>query len=348
VNKIAIINDTHFGVRNDSSFFLEKCLSYFENVVFPYIKENNITNMIHLGDFFDRRKYINFNTLSEVRRRFLEKIPKDVHFHIILGNHDTFYKNTNEVNSLKELFRGYSNITLYDTPSTIDINNLKISLIPWINDTNKIEYYDYIQTCNSPILMGHFEIIGFEVIDGVKHHSGITESAFNKFEMVLSGHFHIKQSKRNIHYLGTQYQMNFGDANTLKGFHILDTNTRELEFIENIDNIFNIIYYDDSSVIENLLETDLNKYSKSFLKVIVKHKNKPLIFEKYINTLYSLDTQELMIIDDYSEKIQNSLVDITEDTVSIINKEIDGLENDLNKDKLKLIIKDLYMEALSI
>ncbi len=84
------------------------------------------------------------------------------------------------------------------------------------------------------------------------------------------------------------------------------------------------------------------------MKVIVKHKNKPLIFEKYINTLYSLDTQELMIIDDYSEKIQNSLVDITEDTVSIINKEIDGLENDLNKDKLKLIIKDLYMEALSI
>lgn len=348
MNKIAIINDTHFGVRNDSSFFLEKCLSYFENTVFPYIKENNITQMIHLGDFFDRRKYINFNTLSEVRRRFLEKIPKNVHFHIILGNHDTFYKNTNDVNSLKELFRGYSNITLYDTPSTIEINGLNISLIPWINDSNKVEYYDYIQNCSSSILMGHFEIMGFEVINGVKHHSGITESAFNKFEMVLSGHFHIKQSRKNIHYLGTQYQMNFGDANTLKGFHILNTNTRELEFIENVDNIFNIIYYDDSSIIENILNGNISQYKNSFIKVIVKCKNKPFLFDKYINNLYSIETQEIMIIDDYSEKIQNSLIDITEDTVSIINKEIDSLENNLNKDKLKLIIKNLYMETLSL
>ena len=304
--------------------------------------------MIHLGDFFDRRKYINFNTLSEVRRRFLEKIPKNVHFHIILGNHDTFYKNTNDVNSLKELFRGYSNITLYDTPSTIEINGLNISLIPWINDSNKVEYYDYIQNCSSSILMGHFEIMGFEVINGVKHHSGITESAFNKFEMVLSGHFHIKQSRKNIHYLGTQYQMNFGDANTLKGFHILNTNTRELEFIENVDNIFNIIYYDDSSIIENILNGNISQYKNSFIKVIVKCKNKPFLFDKYINNLYSIETQEIMIIDDYSEKIQNSLIDITEDTVSIINKEIDSLENNLNKDKLKLIIKNLYMETLSL
>lgn len=347
-NRIAIINDTHFGVRNDSSFFLEKCLSYFENTVFPYVESNNIKHIIHLGDFFDRRKYINFNTLREVRQRFLEKIPKEVHFHIILGNHDTFYKNTNDVNSLKELFRGYSNITLYDSPSTIDIDGLKISLIPWINDTNKIEYCDYIQNCSSSILMGHFEIIGFEVINGVKHYSGISESLFNKFEMVLSGHFHIKQSKKNIHYLGTQYQMNFGDANTLKGFHVLCGDTRELTFIENTDNIFNIIYYDDSSSIEHILESeDVSKYSNSFLKVIVKNKNKPFLFDKFINTLYNIDTQELMIIDDYSEKMQNSLIDITEDTVSIINKEIDSLQNDLNKDKLKLIIKDLYMEALS-
>ncbi len=336
-------------MRNDSSFFLEKCLSYFEKVVFPYIENNNITQIIHLGDFFDRRKYINFNTLSEVRRRFLEKIPKGVHFHIILGNHDTFYKNTNNVNSLKELFRGYSNITLYESPSTIQINELKISLIPWINDNNKIEYCDFIQKCRSPVLVGHFEIIGFDVINGVRHHSGISESAFNNFEMVLSGHFHMKQSKKNIHYLGTQYQMNFGEANEIKGFHILNTDTRELEFIENRDNIFNIIYYDDSSAIENILEPkDMLKYSNSFVKVIVKNKNKPFLFDKFITDLYNIDTQDLMIIDDYSEKIQNSLVDITEDTMSIINKEIDDLKNDLNKDKLKLIIKDLYMETLSL
>ena len=86
---IAIINDTHFGIRNDSVYFLDKCLNYFESVFFPYIVDNNITEIIHLGDFFDRRKYINFNTLTQVRKRFLEKIPHSVNFRIIIGNHDT-------------------------------------------------------------------------------------------------------------------------------------------------------------------------------------------------------------------------------------------------------------------
>ena len=61
---IAIINDTHFGIRNDSIYFLDKSLEYFETVVFPYIIKNDIKNIIHLGDFFDRRKYINLNTLK--------------------------------------------------------------------------------------------------------------------------------------------------------------------------------------------------------------------------------------------------------------------------------------------
>lgn len=348
MSSIALINDSHFGHHNDAPFFLERGLSYYEKVVFPYVENNKITHIIHLGDFFDRRKYINFNTLREVRCRFLEKIPKNIQFHIILGNHDTFYKNTNEVNSLKELFRGYENIVVYDSPTTIEINNLPISLVPWINETNKPEYYEFIQNCNSPILMGHLEIFGFEVSNGVKHPNGIVESALDKFEMVLSGHFHIKQSRRNIHYLGTQYQMNFNDTNTLKGFHVLHTDTRELEFIENVDNLFNIIYYNDFSKEDTDTIEDMTRYQNTYVKVIVKCKNKPFLFDKFINKLYSINTQEIIIIDDYAEKDYNSPIDLTEDTVSLINREIDDLQYDLNKDKLKLIVKDLYMEALSL
>ena len=345
-HNIAIINDTHFGIRNDSIYFLDKSLEYFEKVFFPYILENNITEIIHLGDFYDRRKYINFNTLKEVRKRFLEKIPESVNFRIIIGNHDTYYKNTNEINSLKELFRGYSNVHLHDSPSEIEINGTKIAMIPWINDTNKVEYLDYIQNCNSSILMGHLEIIGFEVMSGVLHPAGIDRKCLEKFEMVLSGHFHMKQSKKNIHYLGTQYQLNFGDAGSIKGFHVLNTNTRELEFIENTNKVFNIIRYDDSDDPDELTVKDLIKYSNSFIKIIVKCKNKPFMFDKFLDKLYSIDTQEITIIDDYAEKAENKPIDITEDTISLINKEIDSLENDLNKDQLKMIIKDLYMEAL--
>ena len=343
---IAIINDTHFGIRNDSIYFLDKSLEYFETVVFPYIIKNDIKNIIHLGDFFDRRKYINFNTLKEVRKRFLEKIPESVNFHIIIGNHDTYYKNTNEINSLTELFRGYPNIHLYDTPTQIKINDLNIAMIPWMNDSNTTEYMDYIKNCSCPVLMGHLEIIGFEVINGVVHHHGLDRNHLNKFEMVLSGHFHMKQTKKNIHYLGTQYQLNFGETQVAKGFHVLNTNTKDLEFIENTKKIFHIIKYDDSVDSVELTEEVLSQYPNTFLKIIVKCKNKPLEFDKFLDKLYAINTQEITIIDDYEEKIENKTIDITEDTISIINREIDSLQNDLNKDQLKLIIKDLYMEAL--
>ena len=69
--KIAFISDSHFGVRNDSPFFLENAISFYENQFFPYLLENNITEVVHLGDFFDRRKFVNFNTLSLIRTKIL-------------------------------------------------------------------------------------------------------------------------------------------------------------------------------------------------------------------------------------------------------------------------------------
>jgi len=346
--KIAIINDTHFGIRNDSALFLEKSLIYFENNFFPELKKRGITTIIHLGDFFDRRKYINFNTLKQVRKRFLEHIESEYKFHIIIGNHDTYFKNTNEVNALKELFRGYTNIILHDEPKEVNFDDLSVSFIPWINDSNTQEYINYIKNTSSSILMGHLEIRGFEVISGVDSPVGLDRSLFDKFEMVLSGHFHIKQTQKNIHYLGTQYQLNFGDSGVIKGFHILDTETRELEFIENENRLFNIIRYDDSIISEEILESDFSKLQGTFVKVLVHIKNKPLLFDKFIEKLYNTDIQELTIIDDFGEKQQNNSIDIGEDTLSIINKEIDLVENDLNKTKLKLLVKDLYMEALSL
>ena len=148
--------------------------------------------------------------------------------------------------------------------------------------------------------------------------------------------------------MGSQYQLNFGDVGSVKGFHILNTNTRELEFIQNENHIFNIIRYDDSIYSEEYIleELNLTKYLNSFVKIIVKCKNKPITFDKFLDKLYTIDTQEITIIDDYTEKPENKNIDITEDTISLINKEIDVLENDLNKDRLKSIIKDLYMEAL--
>lgn len=348
--KIAIINDTHFGIRNDSPFFLEYSLEYFEREFFPYLISNGITNVLHLGDLFDRRKYINFNTLSQVRDRFFNMLKQlNITIHITIGNHDTYFKNTNNLNSLTQLFSDHHNVNIIQEPTVLDFNGLCIGMIPWIAKDNETKCFNFIQNCSCPILAGHFEIAGFQVMNGVVHPTGIQENVFNRFEMVLSGHFHLKQTNKNIHYLGTQYQLNFGDVDSKKGFHVLDTENRTLEFIHNKKDIFHIIKYsDDTDKKIKYLEKLPDSLKNCYVKIIVSKKEKPYTFDKFIDALYSSPVQELTIIEDYQEKISDTDIDVAEDTLSIINKEIDGFEKIQDKAKLKVLIKDLYMESLTL
>ena len=351
--KIAFISDTHFGVRNDSPFFLENALTFFEKQFFPYLKENQILDVIHLGDFFDRRKFVNFNTLSSVRKRFINYIENNnLRMHITIGNHDTYFRNTNELNSLKELLtEKYKSIILYEKPSTIKFDDFCFGIVPWITKENEQDVLDFLSTCPCRMIGGHFEIAGFEVIAGVKHSHGFSASNFKRFDKVLSGHFHIKQSQGNIHYLGTQYQMTFSDVYSTKGFHVYDTEKDVLEFIPNENNIFHIFTYDDSTpdevkkIANYVKETNLKN---AFIRITVRSKSKQEIFDKFIDALWSKGIQDLSINEDPLEKSSTVEFDESEDTISIINREVDAIERDIDKTKLKTIIKDLYMESLSI
>jgi DNA repair exonuclease SbcCD nuclease subunit len=348
--KLAIINDTHFGIRNDSPYFLEQTLSYFETHFFPYLIENNIKTVLHLGDLFDRRKYINFHTLAQVRSRFFDKLKSlDIKIYITIGNHDTYFKNTNDLNSLTQLFSDEEHVNIIESPQILNFDDLCIGMLPWIAKENEKQCFDFIQSCSCPIIAGHFEIAGFQVMNGVVHPTGIKENVFNRFEMVLSGHFHLKQTSKNIHYLGTQYQLNFGDVNSKKGFHVLDTATRNLEFIHNPNDLFHLIKYKDETDEQVKLLDKLPSLLKNcYVKVIVSTKNKPFTFDKFIDALYATPVYELSIVEDYQDKQNETDIDIAEDTLSIINKEIDTLEKVKDKAKLKVIIKDLYMESLTL
>jgi DNA repair exonuclease SbcCD nuclease subunit len=345
--KIAIISDTHFGHKNDSLFFLEESLKFFEEQFFPYLHQNNIKDVIHMGDLMDRRKYVNFNTLHQVKDRFIRFFSdNNINLHITLGNHDTFYKNTNFINSINELFGDSKNIILYDKPTELQFDTLKIGIVPWITNDNENDCLDFLQTTSASILVGHFEINGFEVVTNIRHSSGSDSEMFSKFDKVLSGHFHLRQSKQNIHYLGTQYELSFGDVNSKKGFSILDTDTRELEFIENTRKIFNIIKYDDVNGFE---KPDANKIKNTHVKVIVLNKKKPKIFDMLMDALATCELQELTVVEDFENNDgEESEVDITQDTISIIASEIDMNENIIHKDRIKMIIKELYMESMTL
>ena len=351
--KIAFLCDTHFGCRNDSPFFLDNAVKFFKNQFIPYLEENNITQVVHLGDFFDRRKFVNFNTLSTVRKNILEEFQKkNIQLHITIGNHDTYYRNTNELNSLKELLGDkYTNITLYEKPEVITFGDFCFGIIPWVTKENEQEVVQFINKCPCRMIGGHFEIVGFQVIPGVKHETGFGVNIFSRFDRVLSGHFHIKQNEKNIYYLGTQYQMNFSDVYSTKGFHVYDTETDQMEFIVNPNSIFHLFSYDDTStdgikrVASFVKDTNLKG---GFVRLKVKAKTKQEIFDKFIDALWEKGIQDLSVIEDLTEKATDVEFDESEDTMSIIGREIDAIERPIDKVKLKTIVRDLYMESLKV
>jgi len=347
--KIALINDTHFGARGDSQLFFDYFMKFFDDVFFPYLIENDIYTIIHAGDLMDRRKFVNFNILHRVRKEFIKRLREEnIEFHCILGNHDVYYRNTNEVNSVQELFG--NDMKVYEKPEVVNFDGLDIAFLPWVNKENYNDSADFIKTAAAPILIGHLELDGYQVIRGIDYHGGMDDKLFDRYEKVISGHFHCRQEKGNIYYLGTQYQITFADLNETKGFHIFDTSARELEFIENPHKMFyTLSYNDENGPIKVEVEQNLN-LKGTYIKLFVEKKKHPYDFDRYMDKLYEAGAAKITIVEEIvdSEWTKEEIVDLAQDTVTLINNEIDAIEEVEDKPRMKKLIKDLYMESLSL
>lgn len=348
--KIAILGDTHYGVRGDSIKFHDYYRKFYEETFFPYIDENNIDTVFQLGDLFDRRKYINFNTLALAKDYFFDQIAsRELHFYTLLGNHDIFWKESLKVNSTGLVLGEYDKyINLIDSPTVVSLpDNTTIDMIPWICKENEKEVFEYIDKSKSDLCFGHFEIAGFPMYKGMVGHHGLSHEMFAKYERVLSGHYHTRSKQENIEYVGTPYEMTWQDYNDPRGFSVFDTKTRELEFIRNPFTIHEKITYDD----KNQDPIDLSKIDikDKYVKVAVINKTDLYKFDQFINQLYTKDAHEIKIIEDFSEFNDGEIsteINI-EDTMSILSNYVDSVETDENKEDIKSILKELYLEAIN-
>ena len=129
--KIAILNDTHCGIRNSSEIFLDNAEDFYTNIFFPECDKRNVKQILHLGDYYDHRKFVNFKALNQNRRVFLDQVRKrNMMMDIIPGNHDTYYKNTNELNSLKECLGHYMNeVHIIMEPTVMKYGSLSMGLL---------------------------------------------------------------------------------------------------------------------------------------------------------------------------------------------------------------------------
>ena len=345
--KIAILNDTHFGVRNDSPAFMKYQNRFYDEIFFPYLKEHNIGTLVHLGDVVDRRKFINHNTAHNFKKKFWDRLDNEViDTHVIIGNHDTYYKNTNEVNALQNLDIS-KNAKIYTTATNVEFDGLPILFIPWICDDNHDDSIYQIDNTNAVIAMGHLEIKGFEMMAGHFNEHGQDKAQFTKFEKVISGHFHKKSDDGRIFYLGCQYQMTWSDYGETKGFHIFDTETREITKIDNPLSMFEKIYYNDKETDYTTL--DLSKYNDKYIKLFVTNKTDDNMYNMFLDNLFNkINVHELNIVEDNSDmnaSVRSDILEQGEDTLTYLGNYIDQVETDVNKQKLKEFAKELYVEA---
>ena len=349
--KIAILNDTHAGMRNSSDIFIEYQRKFYEEVFFPYLKENNISQILHLGDYYDHRKFINFKAQNANRKHFLDILKKEgMHMDIIPGNHDVFYKNTNDLCSLKELLGYYtSNVNIVMKPRVMDYGGCSIALVPWINSENYVESISFIKNCKASIIGAHLELVGFDMMKGVPNAHGMTTEIFDRFEMVLSGHFHTKSSRGNIHYLGSQMEFTWADSEDPKYFHILDTDTREVTPVRNPNTMFEKVVYNDEKIDYNSYDT--KSLVDKFVKIIVAKKTDPFLFDRFVDKVQSEDIHELKIAETFEEFAGESVDDESvsvEDTTQMLDSYIDAVDTDLDKDTLKGLMRGLFVEAQSL
>lgn len=351
--KIVLVGDIHIGARNDNLIFADYHISFFMDQLFPYMKENNLKVIWQFGDIFDRRKFINFTILDKWKKTvFQYMVDNDITMHVLIGNHDTTYRNTNDVNSPFLLLKEYPNVITYSEHTDVQIGDTTVAIIPWINSTNEESTMKYVKKTKATVAFMHAEFGGFEMDKGHKHEGGTSSTKFKKFDTVLSGHFHHKSDNGHVYYLGIPYQITWIDHDSQKGFHLWDTDTLDLTFIHNTDIIFNKIIYDDDGEVEDYWKTlNVDAMGGKYVKVVVVNKKDLYGFDRFMTKLYSLNPAELKIIENTTdfdaENVHDEDLKI-EDTAALLTQYIDAVDTDLDKDKLKKFVNQLYTEALHL
>jgi len=223
---ICCIADLHFGVHQNNSMW-HSIAHEWAVWLDTELKSKNIKDIFILGDFFHYRSEIAVNTIQFATN--ILNIWKNYNIVILVGNHDSYYKDRVDVNSLS-LFDGWSNVTVISEPTKITSYGKELLICPWGTSSEELT--------KSDIIFGHFEIESFKMnqfkvcTDGAK-----SKDLLKNTDLVLTGHFHLREEREykngKILYVGNPYQMDFGDVNSTKGYYILDIKNKQYNFYEN-------------------------------------------------------------------------------------------------------------------
>jgi DNA repair exonuclease SbcCD nuclease subunit len=202
--KAAVFTDIHFGLKSNSTLHNEDCLSFVKWAT-AKAREQGCETALFLGDWHNHRASINIVTL-DYSLKALEHLNDNFDaVYFIPGNHDLYYRDRRDIQSVAWA-RNLPNIHI--------CNDWHISgdvvIAPWLVGDD----YKRITKLNAKYMFGHFELPGYlmNAMVAMPDHGDVRREDFHGFEHVFTGHFHKRQTKNNITYIGNCFPHNYADA----------------------------------------------------------------------------------------------------------------------------------------
>lgn len=200
----ACFTDIHYGLKQNSRVHLEDCHRYIDWFI-AEAKARNAETCIFLGDWSHHRASVNVATLNASIKDLKKLNDNFEKVYFITGNHDLYYRDKREMNSI-EYARDLSNFVMVDDMFEQD----DVAIIPWLVGDD----YKTVSKMKCKYMFGHFELPYFKMNAMVEmpDHGGINDKMLSGPEYVFSGHFHKRQYKNNIHYIGNAFPHNYADV----------------------------------------------------------------------------------------------------------------------------------------
>src|SRR5210317_1635616 len=213
--KAAVFTDIHFGLKSNSKIHNDDCERFVDWYI-EQAKANGCDVGIFTGDWHHNRSALNLTTM-DASLRSLEKLGNAFdNFYFFPGNHDLYYKDKREIHSVV-FGKHVPGVTVVNEPMVID----DVALIPWLVG----EEWKNVVKMKCRYMFGHFELPHFKMNAMVEmpDHGELKKEHFGHYDKVFSGHFHLRQVKNNINYIGNAFPHNFSDAGDAdRGCMILD------------------------------------------------------------------------------------------------------------------------------
>lgn len=296
MTKIAVIGDSHFGVRQGDPDFLEFQIQWMVKVI-KDAYNMGIRTVVQVGDMMDVRKQLDVRVGNAITDRILPLLDQyKMELIVITGNHNIFYRDNNAINNLW-FMKHHPRVRIITEHEYDPV--LGIQFLGWINKNNLEAQMQVVSHTQAKYLFAHLELTDFPMMKGVVAVHGQSATLFKKFDKVVTGHYHTISEIGNVHYTGSPYHLTWADFpdGTNRGWFVFDTDNGSMELIKNTEDqsLFAVHNYDPNHKYE---EADLAKYAGKIVRYVVKDKGATRNYSKFLELLRNVKTIEYNIIDE--------------------------------------------------